>query len=411
MGALTEAGRSVGQLGSAPLALRDNLQAKRKEEELKKVMEGVNLAVAENSPEGLLSSAQMLNKLGMTDQAVKLAEMAQKATVSQQNKVALASQQEVLAQRATALGLPEVAKNARTTTDPDKLQDIAKDLRERELKQLPSQSPAVRAQLAKAAGISQKQFKEMELGKADDETFNQIISGQEGDLEGWQDDKGNIKAYRVNNYGQVYDEESQSWTSPSKLGIQQAAPNVQKVIDVGGKMTEKLAEANVDNFVSLYEKADEAAKNINVINRQLERIGGMPTGIGANLELGLRKVGEALGMPYDPQVTNAENYIAEAATLVAQQIKDFGSGTGLSDADREYAKIGSGGDITVQAEALENLLRIRKRALTETVSIFRQTKASISKETGPAAVSSFTIAPIEESSGGTPPPPPGFRIN
>jgi len=43
-------------------------------------------------------------------------------------------------------------------------------------------------------------------------------------------------------------------------------------------------------------------------------------------------------------------------------IKQFGSGTGLSDADREYAEKIVGGKITLTEEAIRKIISINKRA-------------------------------------------------
>ena len=49
----------------------------------------------------------------------------------------------------------------------------------------------------------------------------------------------------------------------------------------------------------------------------------------------------------------------DAGKLVAEQIKDFGSGTGLSDADRLYSERIQGADINMQKEALQEILELR----------------------------------------------------
>ena len=72
-------------------------------------------------------------------------------------------------------------------------------------------------------------------------------------------------------------------------------------------------------------------------------------------------------MPYDPQLVDAQNYMQEVAELVKNEIKAFGSGTSITDADRAYTQDMVGGDITVQAEALIKLLNIRRRGMVQTV--------------------------------------------
>ena len=59
-----------------------------------------------------------------------------------------------------------------------------------------------------------------------------------------------------------------------------------------------LAKAGVDNFIKMGEKARSAVRTLDTIDRQLARVeGGIPTGIAANLEVTLRQIGQAVGMP------------------------------------------------------------------------------------------------------------------
>ena len=61
-------------------------------------------------------------------------------------------------------------------------------------------------------------------------------------------------------------------------------------------------------------------------------------------------------------------------TQVGQIIKQFGSGTGLSDADREYAEKIVGGKITVNEAAIKKLMGINKKAFENVIANYN-TKA------------------------------------
>lgn len=186
------------------------------------------------------------------------------------------------------------------------------------------------------------------------------------------------------------------------------------MIDVGQSVGAKaLAEANVDNFIELNTKAQDARNMIDLIDRQTSRLeGGMPTGLGANVELNLRRFGELIGMPYDPEVTNAEEFISEAGKIVADQIKDFGSGTGLSDADREYAKLIAAADITTQQEALLSLLQIRRKAMVETVQKFNSVRERTAKRLGEDNMTAFpSISMPAEPKAAEAELPPGFELD
>ena len=116
--------------------------------------------------------------------------------------------------------------------------------------------------------------------------------------------------------------------------------------------------------------------------------------------------------PYDPAVTNAQEFVSEAGKIVADQIKDFGSGTGLSDADREYAKLIAAADITTQQEALFNLLKIRRRAMVETVEKFNKVRSATARRVGEQNMTTFpAITMPEEPQEAEAELPPGFEMD
>lgn len=88
---------------------------------------------------------------------------------------------------------------------------------------------------------------------------------------------------------------------------------------------------------------------------------GMITGAGANA---ISSVGNALAQfgiggdgVRDP-VARTQAYTAIVGQRVGRIIKQFGSGTGLSDADRQYAERIAGGQISLTPEALNRILGI-----------------------------------------------------
>ena len=102
-----------------------------------------------------------------------------------------------------------------------------------------------------------------------------------------------------------------------------------------------------------------------VTDRALNRLdAGTATGFFAPIEIALGKVASELGIDSE-LVGNAQNAQAYAATMgneVATVIKNFGSGTGLSDADREYALQIAAGDVKVDEATLRWLLNARRIA-------------------------------------------------
>lgn len=71
-------------------------------------------------------------------------------------------------------------------------------------------------------------------------------------------------------------------------------------------------------------------------------------------------------------VANTQTYMAQAGKQTAQIIKDFGAGTGLSDADREYAQRIAGGDIKVTEKALRDINRLNIVASVNSIAAYNK---------------------------------------
>jgi len=370
------------QAATLPQQIKQQQQAQAQKQQLSQI--------DPNTTEGLAQLAKFYQDQGDIANAVKYAKAARDLKAQGTAQTQLAAFQEQVAKAAESAGLKDQAATARSTTDMDELRAISEDVREFQIEQLPLDNPQVIKARLKMAGFTPAQITAMGTLSADE--ADALLKGRTGKLEAWQDVEGNIKAVNVNDFGLVYNDQTNTYVKASELGLVRKAPNVvQQIVDTSQQVgAEEMAKANVKEFVEFNEKAQGARDMITIIDRQAARLeGGMPTGLLATTELTLRRIGEAIGMPYDPQVTTAENYIAEAATLVRQNIKDFGSGSGLSDADREYAKIEQGADITQQQEALLNLIKIRRKDLLKVISDFNTVRAATAKRLGEDNMTSF----------------------
>jgi hypothetical protein len=407
-GVLATAGSNIGQqigaatekfgqsLGGMLTDVSGGFAERRESKEAQELLQQYS-----NNPAQLNAMGQKYASQGNSDMAEVFYKAAEAATEQATNQ-ALVARKQAVATRAEALGLTAVADSARSAPDNAALDSIAKDLRAMEIKRLPSQTPNQRAQRARQAGITQAEFKDAGLATATDDFFESYVSGNEGKTEAWADSQGNISAYRFNKAGKVYDEATQKFVEPSELGLVQKAPQVQKVIDASDKMIESLADESVKDIVSLRDKARTAKGKLDIINRQMSRLeGGMPTGIAANIQVGLAQVGQLLNMPYNPQLVNAQEYMMEVANLVKQEIKAFGSGTSITDADREYTQNMVGGNITQQAEALEAMLKIYKDAAEGTINQYNDIVSDVSSDVGSDNMGTFRAITLPEDTSST----------
>jgi hypothetical protein len=101
---------------------------------------------------------------------------------------------------------------------------------------------------------------------------------------------------------------------------------------------------------------------------------GMITGTGAEF---LTNAGNLLASRLgfkaaeDP-VANTQAYAATMGNQVGQIIKQFGAGTGLSDADREYAEKIVGGKINLNEKALRKLISINEKAFKNVIKRYNK---------------------------------------
>jgi len=367
-------------LGSAAQSQAAAPGIRRAAEDRANAIAQMTQAAASQDPAQMLQVAQQLAKIpGMETQALQLAQMAQKVTQNVAAKQALVNRQEALATMAEGMGLPEVAANVRATTDEESLRGIAKDLRAQQIKKLPTQTPAVRMSLSKAAGITPQQFKQMGLDKVSDTEFDAVIGGQKGNIEPWMDSTGNIKGYRVNEFGNVYSEESQSWVSPASLDLQQAPPQVQRVEQVASQMGAELAKVGAKNFTDLQDKAVKAEETIRSIDQSLPKVDQMFSGALAEVKLNVSRYAKAFGADLSSLdgITDTETYAAMAATRVADYITNLGSGTGLSDADLKFSKQVVGADITADASSLKYLLEQLRKGAVNKINKYNQVREDV----------------------------------
>lgn len=146
-----------------------------------------------------------------------------------------------------------------------------------------------------------------------------------------------------------------------------------------------VSERRLDNLVNTIEEADIAGSlsKFNVITQQGELLNrGVTTGFGAEALTTIASMGKQLGVLSDEQVNvlaNTQTFTANAGNLVAQVIKAFGAGTGLSDADRQYAATIAGADITKSELSLRRILDIQARNTLTQIETYNKNIKSLMK--------------------------------
>jgi hypothetical protein len=84
---------------------------------------------------------------------------------------------------------------------------------------------------------------------------------------------------------------------------------------------------------------------------------GMVTGFGADFIVGFDQFLKKAGFNFGGNASaNSQTYVSQMANNVGKLIKQFGSGTGLSDQDRIYAQRMAGAEITLDEQSLRKIL-------------------------------------------------------
>lgn len=158
----------------------------------------------------------------------------------------------------------------------------------------------------------------------------------------------------------------EDWKKSQKVeGTKVVLPTQENAFEkeLGGAQAKELVEGR--------KLADDAVQMLqtNKIGRQiLDK--GMVTGFGANAIVGIGQALKQAGINFGGDATaNAQAYTSVMAQNVGKLIKQFGSGTGLSDADREYATKMAAGSISVDEAAIRKVIDINDRAARNVIAL------------------------------------------
>jgi len=117
--------------------------------------------------------------------------------------------------------------------------------------------------------------------------------------------------------------------------------------------------------------AKQAANGLTSMREARKAIaGGAILGAGADMRLGLQKVGALLGVTDSEAITNTETFRSAIAPQVSAMLKMTVGSANISNSDREFAEKAAGGSIQLDEKSITRLLDIMERANNEIVSGF-----------------------------------------
>jgi hypothetical protein len=116
----------------------------------------------------------------------------------------------------------------------------------------------------------------------------------------------------------------------------------------------------------------------NEVGRELLKSGAI-VGTGADFFVGFNNALKQAGIDfgYADAAANSQAYAAAMGANVGRIIKQFGAGTGLSDADRDYAAQMAGGKINLTEAALRKILDINDKAANRVIDLHNKNVSGV----------------------------------
>lgn len=141
----------------------------------------------------------------------------------------------------------------------------------------------------------------------------------------------------------------------------------------------ELGKKQAETLIAGRAAADDAVEIINTVNEGRNILNqGMVTGFGADVIVGIGQALKQAGVDFGGDATsNAQAYTANMAQNVGKLIKQFGAGTGLSDADRQYATKMAGGEINLDEKAIKKILDINEKAARNVIRLHNKRASGV----------------------------------
>jgi hypothetical protein len=148
-----------------------------------------------------------------------------------------------------------------------------------------------------------------------------------------------------------------------------------------GRMQVEIGQNVAKTVESMRDGASTAANSLRTLQVAEELLNkGVITGTGANFRLGFARALATAGLTSNDDVANTEAFVATMGRVTLDLVKQLGAGSGISNADREYAQNIAGGSIIVTEKGIRRLIDINKRAATEMITRYNRQIEPIIKD-------------------------------
>jgi len=324
-----------------------------------KLQQGLS-AIDPNDPQKMAKMYGLLAQFGTPEQRIaatgKMQELAQQRKAAQQQE----NYRQSLITAADTIGMGDLTAQI-TNASSEELRDLGKEIGKRQI-QLAARGDDDKATelLAQNAGITTTELKAI---YGDDlpqfEEMEKILTiGDKGSTKAFVGDDGKVRIYSVLGSKVLKDG---TWQQATELGLRPAPQQVQtqELDGIFGKMPDSMKDLVNDTVSNTIRQGQEASDTLAENARAQQALtDGIFTGLGADTLVEIARVGSFFGID-SPTLQNTQAFALERYAKVADIIQAYGAGTGLSDADREFA-LAQAGVPTFEKATLERMLRIEQ---------------------------------------------------
>ena len=293
----------------------------------------------------------------------KLQELATRKKEAQQQE----RYRKSLIRTATSIGMGNAVIGQITNATPDELRDLGKEIAKRQI-ELASRGDDDKASLAYLSQFNiTKEDAIAQYGEdipPIDELEKILTVGDRGSIKAFTNDSGEVKIYSTLGGKVLVDG---SWKNASAAGLGPAPQKVQteELDGIFGKMpksAKELVNTSISNTIKDGQDADEILRT-NAESQRLLDSGEMFTGIAADALVTAEQIGALFGFDAT-SASVTQQFTLQRFSRVADIIQAYGAGTGLSDADRDFA-LQQAGKATFEMETLQRLLEIERKYATQ----------------------------------------------
>jgi hypothetical protein len=195
----------------------------------------------------------------------------------------------------------------------------------------------------------------------------------------------------------------QAWRDPAYIKAQsdiRAAGKPSVSVQVQTNAQNELYKGMTGDFVKEIgehrKRADSALSQLQTVDTARDLLDrGVITGTGANFRLGLHRALSTAGLVNGDKVENTEAFMATMGRQTLDLVKGLGAGSGISNADREYAEKIAGGNIDMSEAGIRRLLDINDRASRASIDSYNtRVQPLLTDENVPSFMrGNLTIAP------------------